>query len=90
MLAVGAAPAIVKAANLMPVFMRRESGLIAPAEQLFVVTGVTGGNTLLTPAMVTREALRILHKKLEFTSRINGDYGFQVGDTISIKGVMTR
>lgn len=73
MLAAGAAPAIVKAANIMPVFMRRESGLLAPELGVYDVV-VPVGNTLLTIDMITKEALRILHKNLAFVSRTNAAF----------------
>lgn len=40
-LAAGAAPAIVKAANIMPVFVRRESGLLAPADIHFTMNDMS-------------------------------------------------
>jgi hypothetical protein len=50
------------------------------------------GNTILTPAMVTREALRVLHQKLNFISKINRSYddafakeGAKIGDTLKIR-----
>ena len=49
-------------------------------------------NTLLTPQMITREALRILHQKLNFIGNINRQYddsfaksGAKIGDTLSIR-----
>lgn len=49
-------------------------------------------NTLLTPTMVTREALRVLHQKLAFIGSINRAYddrfaqsGAKIGDTLSIR-----
>jgi hypothetical protein len=49
-------------------------------------------NTLLTPTLVTREALRILHQKLRFVGSINRQYdeefgkrGDKVGSTIQIR-----
>ena len=61
-LALAAAPAIVRASSLMPV-------RVFDAEWVDTIgTGVlTRGNTLLTPAMITREALRILENQLVFT-----------------------
>lgn len=44
MLAAGAAPAIVQAANLMPIFMRRESGLLAPQFMDDLVRGMYAYN----------------------------------------------
>ncbi len=49
-------------------------------------------NSLLTPVMVTREALRILHQKLNFIGNINREYddsyaktGAKIGDTLKIR-----
>ena len=49
-------------------------------------------NTLLTPTMVTRESLRVLHQKLSFVSTITRDYddsfakkGAKIGDTLKIR-----
>lgn len=49
-------------------------------------------NTLLTPTMVTREALRILHQKLNFVGKVNRQYddsyaksGAKIGDTLKIR-----
>ncbi len=49
-------------------------------------------NTLLTPDMITREALRILHQEMTFISTINRDYdnsfagsGGKIGDTLRIR-----
>jgi hypothetical protein len=49
-------------------------------------------NTLLTPTAVTREALRILHQKLNFVGSIVRDYddsyaksGAKIGDTLKIR-----
>lgn len=49
-------------------------------------------NTLLTPTMITREALRILHQKLNFVGNINRQYddrfaqsGAKIGDTLQIR-----
>jgi hypothetical protein len=67
-LAAGAAPAIVKAANIMPVFVRREGG------GLIVPETVVTGNTLITIDQITREALRILHKQTLFIKSVNRDY----------------
>lgn len=51
------APAIIKADALMKV----SSGLIIPEQEIYT------GNEILTPEMITRETLRILHKRLVFT-----------------------
>jgi P22 coat protein - gene protein 5 len=49
-------------------------------------------NVILTPTMVTREALRILHQKLNFIGNINRQYddsfakeGAKIGDTLKIR-----
>lgn len=49
-------------------------------------------NTLLTPTKVTREALRILHQKLNFISKVNKQYdssyavdGAKIGDSLKIR-----
>ena len=49
-------------------------------------------NTILTPQMITREALRILHQKLNFIGNINRQYddsfansGAKIGDTLKIR-----
>src|SRR6266568_5522142 len=49
-------------------------------------------NTILTPTAVTREALRVLHQKLNFIGTITRDYddsyakqGAKIGDTLKIR-----
>jgi hypothetical protein len=49
-------------------------------------------NDLLTPTMVTREAARILHQKLNFIGRVNRQYddsfakkGAKIGDTLKVR-----
>jgi len=49
-------------------------------------------NSILTPTAVTREALRILHQKLNFVGNINRQYdsrfansGAKIGDTLTIR-----
>lgn len=49
-------------------------------------------NTILTPTAVTREALRVLHQKLNFIGNINREYddsfaktGAKIGDTLKIR-----
>src|SRR5690349_1473272 len=49
-------------------------------------------NSLLTPTAVTREALRILHQKLNFVGTVNRQYddsfaqsGAKIGDTLKIR-----
>jgi hypothetical protein len=48
--------------------------------------------TFLTPNMITREALRILHQKLTFVGSINREYdksfakdGAKIGDTLRVR-----
>lgn len=70
-LAAGAAPAIVHAANIMPVFMRKEvGGLLVPN---YTATELVG-NRLITIEEITREALRILGPQLSFMHAINRSY----------------
>src|SRR5262245_63436907 len=54
--------------------------------------GTNMANSLLTPTAVTREALRILHQKLNFVGSINRQYddsfaksGAKIGDTLQIR-----
>lgn len=49
-------------------------------------------NTILTPTAVTREALRVLHQKLNFVTNINTEYddsyaktGAKIGDSLKIR-----
>src|SRR4051794_91088 len=49
-------------------------------------------NAFLTPTAVTREALRVLHQKLNFVGSITRDYddsfarqGAKIGDTLKIR-----
>jgi len=49
-------------------------------------------NTLLTPTMITREALRILHAKLNFLGNVNKQYddrfassGGKIGNTLNVR-----
>lgn len=49
-------------------------------------------NSILTPTAVTREALRILHQKLNFVGNIKRDYddsfaksGAKIGDSLKIR-----
>jgi hypothetical protein len=49
-------------------------------------------NTLLTPQQITREALRVLHQKLNFVGNVNRQYddsfaktGAKIGDTMKIR-----
>lgn len=70
-LASGVAPAIVKAANIMPVFVRPPDGVIL---RMSLDGGFEFENVLLTPSMITREALRIMHHRLAFVDNINRNY----------------
>ena len=56
-LAAGVAPAVVKAQNIMPLFVRRGE-LLIPDPQILLPS------RLLTPEWITKEALRILHDNL--------------------------
>lgn len=85
-LAAGIAPAIVKAANIMPVFARRESGLLAPElSEQYVITSVTSEYSILTPTIVTGAALEVLEKQLRLATVVGsfarGDY--RVGDVVT-------
>jgi hypothetical protein len=49
-------------------------------------------NTILTPTAVTREALRVLHQKLNFVGSISRQYddsfcksGAKIGDSLKIR-----
>lgn len=49
-------------------------------------------NSILTPTMITREALRVLHQKLNFCSNVNRQYdnryaqaGGKIGDTLNVR-----
>ena len=53
---------------------------------------MSGTNTILTPTAVTREALRVLHQKLNFVSKINRTYddsfakeGAKIGSQLKIR-----
>jgi hypothetical protein len=62
MLAVGMAPAVVKAGILMPV------------RKIAVPELVLSSNSLITCSMITKEALRILEENAGFLAHINRDY----------------
>ncbi len=83
-LAAAASPAIVKAASLMPIWTRAESGLYVVAEDV-----VAGSNTLLTIDMITQEALRLLNANLFFMRKVNSEYDDtytpKLGDVIHIR-----
>ena len=49
-------------------------------------------NNILTPTMITREALRVLHGKLSFISNVNTQYddrfaqtGAKIGTSLNIR-----
>lgn len=67
MLAACAAPAIVRADSLMRI-VPRELELLVPN----VIVGT--GNYLLTPEMITKEALAILSKNLEMSAHVSSQY----------------
>lgn len=80
MLAACAAPAIVRAQSLM----RVRPIEIATLEEVIEF----GGNTLLTPAMISREALRILEKNLRFAEHVNSSWAddfVNAGSTLTIR-----
>ena len=81
MLALGVAPAVITSGVLMPV---RAIALPTDAEVLAVAGG---GNTLLTPELITREALRILNENISFMSTVNRqfDEAFSPSGTIKIR-----
>jgi len=66
-LAIGAAPAIVRASSLM-----RVQGIIVPT--LEEVVAVNSGNSLLTFDLITREALRVMEKNLILGQRVNAQF----------------
>ena len=76
MLAAATAPAIVRAASLMPI--KRIGGVIAIEsiiDDAIVYSGLReGGNTLLTISQITHEALRILEQNLTFQHSLNLDW----------------
>ena len=68
-LAIAAAPAIVRADSLMRVVPRETTVWIGVD-----VGAVPGDIAILTPAAITREALRILHQQASFIEVINRPY----------------
>lgn len=78
----GVAPAVVKASSLMPLWLPRAN----PYE---VIVTVGGGNTLLTIEMITREALRILHKNMAFMESLNSSFydEFKTADRVAIRSL---
>lgn len=65
MLAAGAAPAIVKAANIMPLWVPRNPQEIIVA---------AGRGSILTVEMITAEALRVLENNLTFRRGVMSYY----------------
>lgn len=63
-LALGIAPAIVRASSLMPIAVLEEPLIILPS-------GVSAGNQIITLSMITAEALRILEQNLILTKSVN-------------------
>lgn len=70
-LALGAAPAIVRADSLMRI-IPRDIGILIGAEVTAEV--MTYGNRLLTIDQITRQALEILHKNALFVRKVNREY----------------
>lgn len=76
-LALGAAPAIVRADSLMR---------LVPVDTLIALdVPHVGGNRLLTLEEITREALRIARDKARFIANVNRSYEAARGDTIKIR-----
>lgn len=74
------APAVVRVASLMPV----RAVVLPSAEEVAVVTA--GGNTLLTIDMITREALRLVHKNMAFIRDIDRQWdASKKGDRIVVR-----
>lgn len=77
-LAAAAAPAFIRSGILMPV----RAVSIPTAEE---VISVVAGNQLLTIEMITREALRVLHKNMAFVASTNRAFDHAFGDKITIR-----
>jgi hypothetical protein len=79
-LALAAAPAIVRASSLMklaPGMAETESGIVVPVAEL------RAGNQLLTIQMITDEALGVLGSYR--ITKVTGEWGhFRVGDRLTI------
>lgn len=77
-----AAPAVVKAASLMPV---KAPPLIAPPRRLY--PGYGPGNNLLTIDQITREAIRLWLNSNEFIRHMNFEYDktFEVGTSLRVR-----
>ncbi len=76
MLVAGVAPAIVQAANIMPVFVRKEVGGLLVPELSFEmnVTATELGNRLVTFEEITREALLLFQQNLSFSQKVNLEF----------------
>ncbi len=77
-LALGAAPAIVRAESLMRI--------IVPVQELYrpTLTLAARGNQLLTIDQITAECLRILNSNLLFVEVLNKQYDISASDNIRI------
>ena len=83
-LALGAAPAIVRASSLMPVRAMKPWEL----EGWEVAYDTVDGPSLLTPSIITRESLSILENNLLFANLVNRrfeNYFAKVGTTLTIR-----
>lgn len=82
-LALSAAPAIVRAESLMRI--------VVPSREIAVPTlaetvAVNSASRLFTTETLTREALKILRSNLDFTKAINAAYQMPIGSgTIKIR-----
>lgn len=83
-----AAPAIVRAASLMPI------GVFGEEEVAYVpLQFEPGSNTLLPMRMITREAIRLWKNSNEFVAQIDREYaiaGDQIGKQLRIKLPSTK
>ena len=75
-LALGAAPAIVRIGSLMPV----KSIVIPTTEEVMTIS--VAGNSLLTIEQITREALRILQDNLSLVKSIKTAYDVTWDETL--------
>lgn len=73
-LALGAAPAIVRADSLMRIIVPTTEEVVA----------IVGGNRILTIQMITAEALRILHENMQFVQNVNTEF-LNAGDVLTIR-----
>lgn len=83
-LAAGAAPAVVKASSLMPIYVPK---LWTPGPYDVVVEIAPGrGNYLITIDQITKEALRILNEQTAFMNVIGRQYKRGgAGDRLTIR-----